>query len=281
MGNLNHDILVKNRHSRLSGVVLPHNALIRNDSGKAGMTKFQRFTTFYEIINYLTRFGRIAGFCIALTFVAHLGHADEWQSTLNTSDGIQIFKKESSASGLIEFRGVGVVEAPLPLVATVIFDTTRRTEWIKGLADSKIIRWGGEDNFIEYDHIDMPIFFTDRDFVSKIKMSFDQSRKEMVFRYQPADDPDAPHTDYLRGEMVNMTFILSSIDNDTKTTVDAVFLCDPKGWIPKWLVNFFLQDWPKTTFRNLRKEVKKPEISVDPRFSRLLKPGAAASKNSP
>jgi len=223
--------------------------------------------------NRITCFGRIAGFCIALTLFTHVGHADEWQSALNTSDGIQIFNKESSASGLIEFRGLGVIEAPLPLVATVIFDTEKRTEWIKGLIESRIIRWGGKDEFIEYDHIDMPIFFTDRDFVSKVTISFDHTGNTLVFHYQPSDDPAAPRTDYLRGEIINMTFVLSSVDEDTKTMVDAMFLCDPKGWIPKWLVNFFLQDWPKTTFRNLRKEVLKPDISVDPRFSGPLKSG--------
>jgi hypothetical protein len=218
--------------------------------------------------------GWVVWFLIALfVLLANQCHASEWQSVLNTSDGIQIFEKESSASGLIEFRGNGVVEAPLPLVATVIFDTDRRREWIKGLAESRILRWEGKDDYIEYDHIDMPTFFADRDFVSRIQVHFDRPGKELVFHYQPSDDPSAPHTDYLRGEMLNMTFHLSSIEHDTKTRVDAEFLCDPKGWIPKWLVNFFLKDWPKITFRNLRKEVLRADISVDSRFADLLKAG--------
>ena len=153
-------------------------------------------------------------------------------------------------------------------MATVIFDTQRRKEWIEGLVDSRIIRWGGKDNFIEYDHIDMPLFFEDRDFVSKITMSFDLSGK-MAFHYQPADDPSAPQTSYIHGELLDTTFTLSSLDNGKKTQVDAEFLSDPKGWIPKWLVNFFVKDWPKKTFRNLRKEVLKSDLSVDPRFSKL------------
>ncbi len=44
------DKLVKSRHSRLSGIELPYNALIRNDSGQAGMTVHRRFSTFYQII---------------------------------------------------------------------------------------------------------------------------------------------------------------------------------------------------------------------------------------
>ncbi len=60
-------------------------------------------------------------------------------------------------------------------------------------------------------------------------------------------------------------------DKDTK--IVAAFLCDPKGLIPKWLVNYFLSDWPATTFRKLRKEVLKSDITIDPRFSRLLAQG--------
>jgi hypothetical protein len=220
------------------------------------------------------RFGRMVGLSIAcFALLAHLSSASEWQSVDNTTDGIQIFRKEGSSSGLIAFRGIGVVEAPLPLVATVIFDTDRRREWVEGLVDSRILRWEDKDNFIEYDHIEMPFFMTERDFISKITMSVDLPKKQMVFHYQSSDDPSAPRTDYIRGEVIDMTFILSSIDNDTKTSIDAAFLCDPKGWIPKWLVNFFLEDWPKRTFRNLRKEVLKSDLSVDTHFSTVLKRG--------
>jgi START domain-containing protein len=224
--------------------------------------------------NSRCRFGYMVGLCITLfALLPHLSHASEWQSIDNTTDGIQIFRKEVKDSGLVEFRGIGVVDAPLPLVATVIFDTDRRRKWVAGLVDSRIISWGDKDNFIEYDHVGMPLFIKDRDFVSICKMSFDLSKKEMIFHYQPSDDPSAPRTKYIRGELIDTTFILSSIDNDKKTRVDAQFLCDPKGWIPKWMVNFYLKAWPKKTFRNLRKEVLR-DHSVDTRFSKLLKNGS-------
>jgi hypothetical protein len=221
----------------------------------------------------LLRFLRMVGLCIALiAFLMHLSHASEWYSVDDTTDGIQILRKELGDSGLVAFRGIGVIEAPLPLVATVIFDTDRRREWIDGLDDSRVILWKDKDNYVEYDHIGLPFFIKDRDFVSEIKMIFDLSKKEMVFRYKPSNEPSAPRTNYIRGELIDATFILSSIDNGKKTMVDAEFLCDPKGWIPKWLVNFYLKAWPKTTFRNLRKEVQK-DRSVDTRFSKLLEQG--------
>ena len=102
-------------------------------------------------------------------------------------------------------------------------------------------------SFIEFDHIDMPTFFRDRDFISRVVIRSDHAAREVVFRFQPADDHSAPATGHLRGEVINMTFALRSIERDTRTRVDAEFLCDPKGWIPAWLVNFFLRDWPKTS----------------------------------
>lgn len=218
------------------------------------------------------RFGWRIGFCIAFfALLPHLSHASEWYTVAHTTDGIQILRKEVEG-GLIAFRGIGVIDAPLPLVATVILETDRRREWIAGLIESKILSWSGNDKFIEYDHIGTPFFIEDRDFVSSVTMTFGLSKKEMVFHYQPSDDPSAPPTSHLRGELIDATFILSSLDNDKKTRVDAEFLCDPKGWIPKWVVNFFLKDWPKTTFRHMRKEVLK-NFPVDARFSTLLTSG--------
>jgi hypothetical protein len=49
------DELVKSRHSRLSGVISPYNALKKKDSGQAGMTVPLRFSTFYKTIIILNR----------------------------------------------------------------------------------------------------------------------------------------------------------------------------------------------------------------------------------
>ena len=217
--------------------------------------------------------GRTWFFLVPLLLAANAGHASDWRPVVTTPDGIGIFQKEATESGLIAFRGVGVVEAPLPVVATVIFDTSRRKDWIKGLAESRVVRWESMDHYVEYDHIAMPMFFSDRDFVSRVQVRYDRFKEELVFHYQPSDEPEAPQTGYLRGEMLNMTFLLRSVNEGRSTRIDAEFLSDPKGWIPAWLVNLFLRDWPTTTFRSLRREVQRPGIAADPRIVELLEPG--------
>ncbi len=44
------DELIKSRHSRLSGIAVLYNILIRDDSGQAGMTSKESYPTFYESI---------------------------------------------------------------------------------------------------------------------------------------------------------------------------------------------------------------------------------------
>ncbi len=53
---MNIDAFVKSRHSRLSGIVVLYNVLKRNDSGQAGMTSKEGFSTSYETINIESRF---------------------------------------------------------------------------------------------------------------------------------------------------------------------------------------------------------------------------------
>ena len=35
---------------------------------------------------------------------------------------------------------------------------------------------------------------------------------------------------------------------------------DPKGWIPKWLVNMIQEDWPRNTILGWKKQAAKPDI---------------------
>jgi len=66
---IKYDKLVKSRHSRLSGIVVPYNVLKRNDSGQAGMTSKEGFSTFYETAKYVC----VAFLCLAFAPVAQAG----------------------------------------------------------------------------------------------------------------------------------------------------------------------------------------------------------------
>ena len=185
-------------------------------------------------------------------------------------DGIEVFRREIPGSPVLAFKGAGVVNAPIALVATVINDASRGTEWVEDLTESRILRWISKDDFIEYDHVATPFVMKDRDFVSVVKTRGNPTKKSMSISYASVDDPGAPVTSFVRGDLLNTTFLLQSTDNGTKTYLEADILCDPKGSVPKWIVNFFQEDWPVDTFKSLRKQVAKPDVHTNPKFSSML-----------
>jgi cytochrome c len=62
------DAFAKNRHSRLSGIVLLHDNVKKKDSGQAGMTSKDGFSTYCEAITF--KLPGILGLIVVVTFIA-------------------------------------------------------------------------------------------------------------------------------------------------------------------------------------------------------------------
>src|SRR5207237_1192006 len=81
--------------------------------------------------------------------------------------------------------------------------------------------------------------------------------KTLALRYRSENDPAAPNTGYVRGELINSRFVLTSLEGGTKTSLLAEIHADPKGSVPKWIVNMFQRSWPKDTFSGIKKQLEK------------------------
>ncbi len=196
-----------------------------------------------------------------------------WQKSCNTA-GLTIYWSKVEGSQVIAFKGEGIVAAPVEKVASIIIDTTRATEWIDSLVSSKVVRNISPTEFIEYDHVGIPFPFdslmSDRDFVSHVYLSSDPLTQRVTVSYMPTEDDQAPVLKkYTRGTMT-CVFKMVPMSMPDETYVEAEIHCDPKGAVPKWLVNFFQQGWPQTTFETLRKQAGKLDIKVLPVVENLL-----------
>src|SRR5579859_7735345 len=122
---------------------------------------------------------------------------------------------------------------------------------------------------------------SDRDFVSKATLAADPKTHGISVTYESVDDPSMPPLKkYVRGVMW-CEFKMTPMSFPGQTYVEAEIHCDPKGSIAKWLVNFFQESWPQTTFNNLRHQVQKPDIQVLPVIESLLpKPGVKMAKSA-
>jgi hypothetical protein len=197
----------------------------------------------------------------------------QWNKCSN-DNGLTTYWSKVEGSQVIAFRGEGIVNAPMEKVASIIIDTTRGAEWINSLVESKVIRPISDTEFIEYDHVGIPFPFdsviSDRDFVSDVNIRFDPKTQWMTVSYKPTTDPDVPKLKkYARG-IIDCEFKITRMSIQSQTYVEAKVFTDPKGNIPKWLVNFFQQGWPQDTFEGLRKQAQKKDIGVLPVVTNLL-----------
>ena len=198
----------------------------------------------------------------------------KWKKS-SVSDGLTLYWSKVEGSQVIAFRGEGIVDAPIEKVASIIVDTTRATDWIDSLVASKVVRNLSPNEFIEYDHVGIAFPFdtvmSDRDFVSHVTLEYYPQPRRFIVSYLPAEDELAPLIrKYTRGTMT-CEFRIVPMSLESETYVEAEIHCDPKGGVPKWLVNFFQQGWPQTTFEKLRKQVKKPDIQILPIVEDLLR----------
>lgn len=204
----------------------------------------------------------------------------EWKKC-SASEGLDLYWAKVDGSQVIAFRGEGIVDAPLEKVASIIIDTTRATEWIDSLISSKVVRSLSPSQFVEYDLVGIPFPFdtlmANRDFVSQVTVEGDAARRRMTVTYRPAEDDQAPVLKkFVRGTMV-CRFQLVPMSIPEETYVEAEIHCDPKGGVPKWLVNFFQQGWPQTTFQRLRKQAGKADVKVLPVVEKLMEKRRAGS----
>ena len=177
---------------------------------------------------------------------------------IREEDGIVVDRREVPGSPLIAFRGEGLVFAPLARVAAVLVDVARSPEWVDGVVEARVLRRLGPTEAITYAHVKTPPVLSDRDFVLRGTLTLAPQR--VVIAVRSVTDEAMPPGRYVRGEVLDSSFVLTT-EADGATRVVAEIHADPKGALPKWLVNAFQRRWAVKTIRGLRAQVKKPDVS--------------------
>lgn len=198
-----------------------------------------------------------------------MAQGGDWEK-VSEDDGIEVFKKELPGSPLIAFKGQGVVDASIFKLIQILLDDSRSVEWVDDLVEAKQIRRISETEVIEYNHIKTPVVMKDRDFVIQCKAEADPKNKVFVLKMKSVKDPSAPQTDYVRGEIMDSSFTIKSLDNGTKTHVVAEIHADPKGSVANWIINMFQKKWPRNTLEGLRKQAVKPDVQENLYYKKLF-----------
>lgn len=191
--------------------------------------------------------------------------ADKSWEKVADDDAVLVHRKEVPNSDIVAFRGETVIDAPVGKVAGVLIDTPRKLEWVAKIIEAKDVRAISEYERIEYNATSSGFFLVkDRDFVFRAKGVFDKANRRMTISLKSEEDPAMPATGRVRGQLDESRYILTSLDGGKKTHVVVEIHADPRGSVPKWLVNLFQKSWPAKTLNGIRAQCAKPDVKEDP-----------------
>jgi|SRR5579871_302457 len=212
---------------------------------------------------------RFALLALAVLCLSYRAQADDWKP-IAADHGIEIYRRAVPGTDVVAMKGVGVIDAPLWKIASILLDTKRAPEWADSLKESRVLRRLGPTSYVEYNHVGLPLIIKDRDFVSEVDIDVDAASRTFALVYRPTDDASAPPSHNVRGQILAGRFEAVSLEHGKRTRLTAELQTDPKGLLPVWLVNLFQRNWPVNTFERLRVQAAKPDIEMPAEFRDVL-----------
>ncbi len=188
---------------------------------------------------------------------------DGWIETYSIPE-MRIFRKEIPGTGLLAYRAEGTIPAPIGKLVTLMVETSRKPQWMDRVKEATILEQPSPMERIEYMHTVAPWPLTDREFLYYAKLEKSTESKTITVRMKSIEDPRRPiRPDRVRGSIREGTYTLTAI-SPTHTKFSAQTLADPKGRIPKFIVNFVGKMWARRVFDNIVKIASRPVIESSP-----------------
>ncbi len=200
-------------------------------------------------------------FLAVLLLLASTSFGDEAWEQLSDEDGIKVWRREVEGSPVVAFRGEAVMNASLAKVASVLDDTKRKGEWVCNLLEAKDVKIISPLERIEYNRTDAPWPISDRDFVFKADVKLDKKAKTLYVHIKSTTDPSCPVDEdkAVRGELLDSKYTLVQLE-DGRTRVTVEIQVDPKGSVPKWVVNWAQKGWPRKSLEGIRGQCAKSDV---------------------
>ncbi|MDQ3232775.1 MAG: START domain-containing protein [Pseudobdellovibrionaceae bacterium] len=200
-----------------------------------------------------------ASIILALGVMSHFAFAGSKWELVSEKDGIKVYRMEVPGSPLVAFKGVKLMPVSITKVAQVILDedTEKKKEWIDMIKDFKIIEKGSTES-VTYSAYDLPWPLEDRDYIVHSQLKIDNEANQIVIELKSTEHPKSPQTIGVRAQLTRSMYKLVPKPGRT-TEVTVEIQTDPKGDLPKWLVNVIQKGWPSNTLKKMEAQAMRPD----------------------
>lgn len=172
----------------------------------------------------------------------------------SSSDGIALFRSSVPGVGIVPLKAVMMIPGTIEEVSVVLEDVSRRGEWISNFGESVVLECTNDYDQTEYLRVAMPWPARDRSAVIRARISVSDDLKRATIAAESVDSHLADTLPTLvRSKVYASTFQMTQVAD--RVEVVALVFIDPRGSIPKWIVNYFTRRVARSTLSGLRRQV--------------------------
>lgn len=177
-----------------------------------------------------------------------------WEAEFS-KNGITVYTRAVAGSDIKEFKGIGIIDAPVEVVNNALDDIPNLANWMPDCLVSKIAEKKSDDYMILYQVIKTPWPLNSRDFTFETRIIKDKDKIIRTVKAVPHSSYP-PTGNYVR--ITNMTgqWTLLRQDNNTRTLATYQIKTDPAGNIPVSIANTTSKKLPYETILRLREQAK-------------------------
>jgi carbon monoxide dehydrogenase subunit G len=188
--------------------------------------------------------------------------ADTGWQRLDDKDGVALYSRARLGSGIKEFKGTGVIDAPPAVVEKVLADVTDYTTFMPYVTESRVISQTGNET-VTYQRLDVP-FVSNRDYTVRVDHGTVKTPAGgLIYRdsWQTANDAGPAERHGLVRVKVNEGSWLLEPVGPTGDTTQATYqiYTDSGGTLPSFLANRGCQLVIPKLFEALRKQAHDPK----------------------
>jgi hypothetical protein len=174
----------------------------------------------------------------------------KWE-LVKEADQVKVYQKNEAGSALFSLRGETVLHSSLDQITKVLGDSSIAGEWIPKVERRVLLKEFTQKDRVEVTYVNMPWPITDRYFVNRAKLEILPDGTYLISIKAHTEDL-VKNEDMVMGQLHFSKFVLKPLpDGSTHFLLEVN--TDPKGMIPKWIVNYAQRSWPIDFFNGLRR----------------------------
>lgn len=190
--------------------------------------------------------------------------AGNWQE-VHRDELVTVYRKKIKGSDVLALKGTGQLDAPMGKILSVVMDAERRADWMEQVKSVEILKQISPTDRVVYMHLSPPWPIQDRDLVIRETVIIDKTAQKISILLKSVEDPSRPErSDRVRAIIHQATFELTPVDGGKQTAIIAESHADPRGSVPKFIVNLYQKKLPRKTLFRLLDRVREPDVTEHP-----------------